>query len=129
MKATLISATWCGPCREFKKVIKKYAEKHPDEPRFEVVDADSKEGSALLKKHDSEGIPTLVITEGAKVLHVEVGGLSLAELEARMRKCQRKAQEHQGERKAKRGGAKKSGGKKATAKKAGAKRAGARKVG
>ncbi|HCF61178.1 MAG TPA: hypothetical protein DFS52_24670 [Myxococcales bacterium] len=128
MKATLISTTWCGPCREFKKVIKKYEEKHPEEPPFEVVDGDSREGCALLKKHDSEGIPTLVITEGAKVLHVEVGGLRLAELERLMQGCWRKADAHLAAKERKRAGAKKAGAKKSGARKAGAKKAGVRKA-
>ena len=129
MKATLISTTWCGPCREFKKVIKKYEEKHPDDPAFAIVDGDSKEGGALLEKHDSDGIPTLVITEGEKVLHVEVGGLRLAELERLMERCRRKAEEWLAGKVAKKAGAKKAAAKKSGAKRAGARKAGARKAG
>lgn len=73
------SASWCGPCREQKKVLKKFSEKRPD-VKVEFIDMDTVDGELRGEKYKVQALPTLVILKDGKKKDQWEGLTSLKEL-------------------------------------------------
>lgn len=58
-----ISAKWCGPCKTFAPIMQKLSEEEKyKDVTFVKMDAD--ECSALLQKHNSRSVPTILVIKG-----------------------------------------------------------------
>merc|ERR1712166_1299825 len=70
------SAHWCPPCKTFTPLLVKTYEKLKAEGKeFEVVFVSSdKDKDALSKRYEVEGIPTLVLLDGATGEEIKANG-------------------------------------------------------
>lgn len=76
-------ATWCGPCKDMKKLFKdKDVKKELDKYNFVMYDVDKDKGEA--RKHRVEYVPTLIFlkSEGGSIINLGryVGGKTKREL-------------------------------------------------
>ena len=55
-KILLFSAPWCSACKSLKLELERVS----SGPLYEEVDADTEEGSALVKTYGIRGLPTLI---------------------------------------------------------------------
>ena len=74
-------APWCPPCRMIAPAIAELAKEY--EGRAKVVKLDVDESPAVAGKYGIQGIPTLLVFKGGRVVEQRVGALPKAEL-ARM---------------------------------------------
>lgn len=66
MKATLYSASWCGPCQALKALLAK-PENADIAAAIERLDVDTKKGNAGANKHGVLSVPALVREDGVKL--------------------------------------------------------------
>lgn len=55
-------AEWCGPCKVMSPILKEVKDKMGDDVSIIKVDVDR--NSALAKKHQIMGVPTLILFKG-----------------------------------------------------------------
>ncbi len=71
-------APWCGPCRVFKPVFEKAAEKHPDVAFAKV---NTEEQPELARMFGIQAIPTLVVFRDKIGIFSQAGALPAAALD------------------------------------------------
>lgn len=74
------TATWCGPCQQFKPTFHKVAEKYADKATFASADVDI--CTDLAQKYKIESIPYLLIINTDGTTASNMGKMSEAEFEA-----------------------------------------------
>jgi len=77
--AKYFSASWCGPCKMFKPVVKELiSEGH----NIEIVDVD--ENQNLAQQYQIQSIPTIVIEENGQIVDGVMGLISKEDLIQRL---------------------------------------------
>ena len=85
-KAVVIdfSATWCGPCQQFKPVFHKVAGEFASKATFYTVDVD--ECKTLAEKYNVSSIPCVVVLKNGAEPVTHVGFMNEAEFKALVEK-------------------------------------------
>ena len=78
------TATWCGPCKMQKPIIKELEEKYKDKVKFSIVDVD--ENQELARKYSVHAIPTIAILSNGKLVSSFVGLTAKEKLETEIGK-------------------------------------------
>ena len=73
--AKYFSATWCGPCKQFKPIMQELSDEGYD---IEFIDGDNNRDLAI--KYNIRSIPTTVIEENEKEINRIVGVRSKEEM-------------------------------------------------
>ena len=73
------SATWCGPCQQFKPVFHKVAEKYAGKARFITVDVDA--CPAVAQQYGVQSIPQITVLKSDGTVDSHVGMVPEAEFE------------------------------------------------
>ena len=68
--AKYFSATWCGPCKQFKPIMEEIA---GDGYSIEFIDVDNEQNKA--EKYGVRSVPTVVIEQGGKEVSRFTGSL------------------------------------------------------
>lgn len=71
-------APWCAPCRMVAPSLETIAQEYSG--RLVVAKVNTDEHSEWAVKYGVSGIPTLLFVSGGKVVHQQVGALSLSAL-------------------------------------------------
>lgn len=66
-------APWCGPCRMVAPVLDKFAEEYDGQLQIAKVNTD--ENPRWAMQFGVQGIPTMLLVAGGKVVHRQVGAL------------------------------------------------------
>lgn len=82
---TLISGTWCGPCKAMKPHYHKVAAKNTD-ITFCILDVDNTEFESLYEKWSIRGVPALLFShKGKRFADLDTtGGLKTHEIEQKI---------------------------------------------
>jgi thioredoxin 1 len=76
-------APWCGECRRLGPVLDEVAGSLTNQIRFLKVNVEK--SAPIAEKYNVEGIPTLMFFQNGKASVLQVGLVSKADLEARLR--------------------------------------------
>lgn len=76
----VISAKWCGPCKQLKPVLEQASQKYAGSIKFGAVDADQSRN--LLDKYQVKGLPTVLFVRNGKVVLRKEGYMSPDQLES-----------------------------------------------
>lgn len=74
------SATWCGPCQQFKPTYHKVAEEYSDKAIFASADVDV--CKALAEKYNVQSIPYILVLKLDGTTESVMGNMSEAEFKA-----------------------------------------------
>ncbi len=77
-------ATWCGPCKAMEPEIKKLAEAQKGIIRVLKIDIDKNPN--VSREFNIQGVPTLILFKGGKVLWRQSGGMSSSQLTTAIKK-------------------------------------------
>lgn len=75
-------AQWCGPCKMMAPLVDKMAEKYEGQMKIGKLDVD--EAMEVAQKYRVANIPTFIFFKGGEPVATHVGGMSAAELEAKI---------------------------------------------
>lgn len=75
-------AAWCGPCRMMAPLVEKMAEKYADKMKIGKLDVE--DSMDIAQKYRVMNIPTFIFFKNGKAVETHVGGMSAAELEAKI---------------------------------------------
>ena len=75
-------AEWCGPCKMMAPLVEKMAEKY--EGRMKIGKLNVEEAMAISEKYQVMNIPTFIFFDKGEVVEKYVGGMSAADLEAKI---------------------------------------------
>jgi len=78
-----IWAPWCGPCRMIAPVIAEIAQEFAG--RLKVVKVNSDDNPATSAQYDVQGIPTLLVFRGGKVVERIVGAAPKPQIVSKLR--------------------------------------------
>lgn len=76
----VVSAKWCGPCKQLKPVLEQASQKYAGSIKFGAVDADQSRG--LLDRFQVKGLPTVLFIKNGKVVQRKEGYMSPEQLES-----------------------------------------------
>ncbi|EKD91964.1 MAG: thioredoxin [uncultured bacterium] len=71
------SAEWCGPCKNFAKVMEAVSKEYPD-CFFATIDVDKEK--SLAQEFVVQSVPSILIIRNRRVIFAESGALSANEL-------------------------------------------------
>ncbi len=66
-------APWCGPCRMVGPTLEKIAGEYAD--KLTVAKVNTDEDTEWARKYGVQGIPTMLLISGGKIVHRQVGAL------------------------------------------------------
>lgn len=66
-------APWCGPCKIIAPVLDKLAQEYGDSVLIAKVNTDENQEWAM--RYGVQGIPTMLLISGGKIVHRQVGAL------------------------------------------------------
>jgi len=72
-------ADWCGPCKMMAPILKQFSERMGDEVRVIKVDVDRSKSASMTYR--IQGVPTLILFKGGKIVWRQSGVVQLAQLE------------------------------------------------
>ena len=75
-------AAWCGPCKMMAPLVEKMAEKYAGKMKIGKLDVD--EDMEIAQKYRVASIPTFIFFKNGEAVETFVGGMSAAELEAKI---------------------------------------------
>ncbi len=75
-------ADWCGPCQMMAPIVGKIADKYEGKMTVGKCNVDQEE--AIASKFGVMSIPTIIVLKKGEVAMKSVGGISQAELEAKI---------------------------------------------
>ena len=67
-------APWCGPCRMVGPTLEKIASEYAD--KLIVAKVNTDDAAEWATKYGVQGIPTMLLISGGKIVHRQVGALS-----------------------------------------------------
>jgi len=67
-------APWCGPCRMVAPVLDKLAKEL--DGKLVIAKVNTDENPQWATKYNVQGIPTMLMVSGGKIVHTQVGALS-----------------------------------------------------
>lgn len=71
-------ATWCGPCKQMAPELTKFARANTDKLRVIKIDVDK--NPQVSATYQIQGVPTLILFKGGKVLWRQSGAMNAAQL-------------------------------------------------
>ena len=71
-------ATWCGPCKTMAPTVDAVATEYAGKLKVGKVDVDESGGTAM--RYNIQGIPTLLLFKGGRVVEMRVGAVGKAEV-------------------------------------------------
>jgi len=71
-------ATWCGPCKMMAPTVDAVATEYAGKLKVGKVDVDESGGTAM--RYNIQGIPTLLLFKGGRVVEMRVGAVGKAEV-------------------------------------------------
>jgi thioredoxin 1 len=71
-------ATWCGPCKMMAPTVDAIAAEYEGKVKVGKVDVDESGGTAM--RYNIQGIPTLLLFKGGRVVEMRVGAVGKAEV-------------------------------------------------
>ena len=71
-------ATWCGPCKMMAPTVDAVATEYAGKLNVGKVDVDESGGTAM--RYNIQGIPTLLLFKGGRVVEMRVGAVGKAEV-------------------------------------------------
>jgi thioredoxin 1 len=77
-------ASWCGPCRQLKPLLKELEEAYAD--RLVIVPVNVDEHPGLTVDYNVTGIPLMILFQRGQIVAVEPGLMTYRELEAMIKK-------------------------------------------
>ncbi len=66
-------APWCGPCRAVAPILDKIAKEFAGKLLVAKINTD--ENKEWAQKYNVQGIPTLLLVAGGKIVHTQTGAL------------------------------------------------------
>ncbi len=66
-------APWCGPCRMVGPILEKIAKEYSE--KLIVAKVNTDENPEWATKYGVQGIPTMLLISGGKIVHRQVGAL------------------------------------------------------
>jgi thioredoxin 1 len=71
-------ATWCGPCKMMAPTVDAIATEYAGKVKVGKLDVDEAGGTAM--RYNIQGIPTLLLFKGGRVVEMRVGAVGKAEV-------------------------------------------------
>ena len=71
-------ATWCAPCKMMSPTVDAIANEYAGKLKVGKVDVDESGGTAM--RYNIQGIPTLLLFKGGRVVEMRVGAVGKAEV-------------------------------------------------
>jgi thioredoxin 1 len=71
-------ASWCGPCKMMAPTVDAVATEYAGKLKVGKVDVDESGGTAM--RYNIQGIPTLLLFKGGRVVEMRVGAVGKAEV-------------------------------------------------
>jgi thioredoxin 1 len=71
-------ATWCGPCKMMAPTVDAVAAEYAGKLKVGKLDVDESGGTAM--RYNIQGIPTLLLFKGGRVVEMRVGAVGKAEV-------------------------------------------------
>jgi len=83
-KVIKLSATWCGPCKQYAPIFNEVVDGLPDTWESLAVDIDTDEGRELMIANGIRSVPTTVFMEVGKDPKIISGVMSAEQLEEQL---------------------------------------------
>ena len=80
-KVIKLSATWCGPCKQYAPIFNEVVDGLPDTWESLAVDIDTDEGRELMIANGIRSVPTTIFMEVGKEPLIITGVMSSEQLE------------------------------------------------
>lgn len=80
-KVIKLSATWCGPCKQYAPIFNEVVDGLPDTWESLSVDIDTDEGRELMIANGIRSVPTTIFMEVGKEPLIITGVISSEQLE------------------------------------------------
>lgn len=80
-KVIKLSATWCGPCKQYAPIFNEVVDGLPDTWESLAVDIDTDEGRELMIANGIRSVPTTIFMEVGKEPLIITGVISSEQLE------------------------------------------------
>ena len=80
-KVIKLSATWCGPCKQYAPIFNEAVDGLPDTWESLAVDIDTDEGRELMIANGIRSVPTTIFMEVGKEPLIIAGVMSSEQLE------------------------------------------------
>ena len=80
-KVIKLSATWCGPCKQYAPIFNEVVDRLPDTWESLAVDIDTDEGRELMIANGIRSVPTTIFMEVGKEPLIITGVISSEQLE------------------------------------------------
>lgn len=77
-------AVWCGPCKMMSPLVEKMAEKYAGKVKIGKVDVE--DSMEIARKYGVMQVPTFIFFKSGEAVETHLGGMSAAELEAKIQK-------------------------------------------
>ena len=71
-------ATWCGPCKMMAPTVDAIAAEYAGKLKVAKLDVDEAGGTAM--RYNIQGIPTLLLFKGGRVVEMRVGAVGKSEV-------------------------------------------------
>jgi thioredoxin 1 len=71
-------AVWCGPCKMMAPTVDAVATEYAGKLKVGKVDVDENNGTAM--RYNIQGIPTLLLFKGGRVVEMRVGAVGKSEV-------------------------------------------------
>ena len=71
-------ATWCGPCKMMAPTVDAIAAEYAGKLKVAKLDVDEAGGTAM--RYNIQGIPTLLLFKGGRVVEMSVGAVGKSEV-------------------------------------------------
>lgn len=76
-------ADWCGPCKMMAPIVHQLADAYAGQMKIGKLNVD--EALSVAQKYRVMNIPTFIFFKGGEVVATTVGGMSKADLEAKIK--------------------------------------------
>ena len=83
-KVIKLSATWCGPCKQYAPIFNEVVDGLPDTWESLAVDIDTDEGRELMIANGIRSVPTTMFMEVGKDPKIISGVMSAEQLEEQL---------------------------------------------
>jgi thioredoxin 1 len=83
-KVIKLSATWCGPCKQFAPIFNEVVDRLPDTWESLAIDIDTDEGREIMIANNIRSVPTTIFMEVGKEPQNITGVMTTEQLEDKL---------------------------------------------